>query len=127
MWLLALESLASLIWIITLLASLMIAALGVSPGGEDVFGFALAWGIAIADGRDRPAHRRAVAPARLRPDRIARADARRVVPAAYWLLAAAAALRSETVALLRGPREERVVWDIPREQLDAEVGTRDPS
>ena len=38
----------SLIWIITLVASLIIAALGVSPGGEDVFGFALAWGIAIA-------------------------------------------------------------------------------
>ncbi len=41
-------------------------------------------------------------------------------PPAYWLLAATAALRSETVALVRGPREQRVVWDIPREQLDAE-------
>ena len=45
----------------------------------------------------------------------------------YWMLAASAALRSETVALVRGPREQRVVWDIPREQLDAEVGTRDAS
>ena len=35
-------------------------------------------------------------------------------PLAYWMLAASAALRSETVALVRGPREQRVVWDIPR-------------
>ena len=48
-------------------------------------------------------------------------------PPLYWMLAASAALRSETIALVRGPREQRVVWDIPREQLDAEVGTRDPS
>jgi hypothetical protein len=40
------------------------------------------------------------------------------------MLAAAAALRSETVALVRGPREQRVVWDIPREQLDAEVAVK---
>jgi len=48
-------------------------------------------------------------------------------PPLYWVLAAAAALRSETVALVRGPREQRVVWDIPREQLDADVARRDPS
>ena len=48
MWLLALESLASLIWIVALAASLVIAALGAALGGEDLFGFAFAWGIAIA-------------------------------------------------------------------------------
>ena len=57
------ESLVSLIWIIALVASLVIAALGVRVGGEDVFGFALAWGIAIAMVATAPADRRAVAPA----------------------------------------------------------------
>ena len=40
-------------------------------------------------------------------------------PLAYWLIAAAATLRAETIALLRGPRRQRVVWDIPRERLEA--------
>ncbi len=38
-------------------------------------------------------------------------------PLGYWILAAAAALHSETIALVRGPREERVVWNIPRERF----------
>jgi hypothetical protein len=33
------------------------------------------------------------------------------------MIAAAAALRAETVALVRGPSERRVLWDIPRESL----------
>ena len=45
----------------------------------------------------------------------------------YWILAASAALRSETVALVRGPREQRVVWDIPRERVEAELAPREPS
>ena len=40
-------------------------------------------------------------------------------PVGYWLVAGCAALRSQTVALLRGPRGTRVVWDIPRESLEA--------
>ena len=48
MWLLALESLASLIWIVALVVSLVIAAFGFAVGGEQLFGYALAWGIAIA-------------------------------------------------------------------------------
>ena len=35
-------------------------------------------------------------------------------PAAYWSLAAAAALRSEVPAIFRGPRVARVVWDMLR-------------
>ena len=37
-------------------------------------------------------------------------------PVGYWVISAAAALRSETVALVRGPQEKRVVWDIPRDR-----------
>ena len=39
-----------------------------------------------------------------------------VYPFAYWVLSACAALRSEVGALFKGPRERRVVWDIPREK-----------
>jgi poly-beta-1,6-N-acetyl-D-glucosamine synthase len=38
-------------------------------------------------------------------------------PLLYWMVSGAAALRSESQALLVGPRERRVVWDIPRERL----------
>ena len=43
MWLLSLESLASLIWVTALAASLVIAAMGAAIGGEHVFEFAFAW------------------------------------------------------------------------------------
>ena len=121
------ESIISLIWIMTLAASLIIAAVGVSLGAEDVFGLSLAWGIAIATvataqlivalwiqhGYDRTAVRALLLGA--------------VYPPAYWILAASAALRSETVALVRGPREQRVVWDIPRERVEPELAPREPS
>ena len=48
MWLLVLEALASLIWIVALAGALLIAALGSALGGEDLLGFGFAWGIAIA-------------------------------------------------------------------------------
>ena len=47
-------------------------------------------------------------------------------PLGYWLITASAALRSETIALVRGPRDRRVVWDIPRERLDPEAAPREP-
>jgi hypothetical protein len=37
----------------------------------------------------------------------------------YWTIAATAALHSQVVALARGPRERRVVWDLPRERQQA--------
>ena len=36
-------------------------------------------------------------------------------PVAYWAVSAAAAVRAEVPAILRGPTEARVVWNIPRE------------
>ena len=113
MWLLAFESLASLIWVVALAISLVMVILG----GEDLFGFAFAWGIAIA----------AVATIQL----VVALSLERAYDAttlrafllaapyllAYWLISAAAALRSQMVGLLRGPRRQRVVWNIPRERL----------
>jgi poly-beta-1,6-N-acetyl-D-glucosamine synthase len=120
MWLMSLEALASLLWIVLLVAALLIAALGsfLSEADSNVFGFALSWGIAISfvalvqmvvainleHGYDRTI---------IRPLLLGAA-----YPLGYWMLAAAAALHSETIALVRGPREGRVVWNIPRERFE---------
>ena len=122
MWLVSLESLASLIWIVALAASLVVTALSVAlDGGEDLFGFAFAWGIAIAVVATVQmvvglALRRRYDPTILRPLLVGA-----LYPPAYWLISGVAALRAQTVALLRGPRKRRVVWDIPREQLGPSV------
>lgn len=120
MWLLSLEALASLFWIVALVLSLVASVLAIWLSEEDdVFGFAFAWGIAIAvvatiqvlvalglqHDYDRTIFRSLLVGS--------------VYPIAYWMLSSAAALHSQTVALLRGPREHRVVWNIPREQLEA--------
>jgi poly-beta-1,6-N-acetyl-D-glucosamine synthase len=44
-----------------------------------------------------------------------------VYPVLFWLASASAALHSQVVALVRGPRGKRVVWDIPREQQERAV------
>ena len=113
MWLLALESVASLIWVVALAAALVIAALS----GGQLFGFALAWGIAVAAVATFQlivalSLERAYDPTLLRTFLLAAP-----YPLAYWIISAAAALRAQTVALLRGPRSRRVVWDVPRERL----------
>ncbi len=98
--------------------SLVCAVLGALLGeSENVFGFALAWGVAIA----------AIATAQMivaltlehsYDRRIFRALlVGALFPMAFWMLSAAAALRSEIASLLRGPREHRVVWNIPREPI----------
>jgi poly-beta-1,6-N-acetyl-D-glucosamine synthase len=119
MWLLAFESLASLLWVVAIAASLVITALGVAIGSEELFGFAFAWGIAIAVVATIQlivalALERAYDPTILRAFLVAP-----VYPVAYWTIAAAAALRSQVAGLLRGPRGKRVVWDIPRERIGA--------
>ena len=49
MWLLGFEAFASLLWVGALTLALVIATLGILIGvGEDEFGFALGWGVAIA-------------------------------------------------------------------------------
>lgn len=123
MWLLGIESLASLVWIVALVVTLVIAVLSAVLGrSQDLFGFALAWGIAIAvvatvqllialkiqHGYDPTALRAFLVGA--------------LYPPAFWVVNAAAALHSQTVALVWGPRKRRVVWDLPRDRLDTEPG-----
>jgi biofilm PGA synthesis N-glycosyltransferase PgaC len=121
MWLLSFEALASLLWILALTATLVITLLTLAlGGGEDLFGLSLAWGIGIAivataqlivalwleRGYDPTSYRAFLIGA--------------LYPLAYWLINGAAALHSATVALIKGPRKKRVVWDIPRERIVAE-------
>jgi biofilm PGA synthesis N-glycosyltransferase PgaC len=120
-WLLAIESSASLLWVVGLVLSLIVAAVALLTGhGVGIFGFSLAWGIAIAVVAtlqlafalqiDIHYDRRAALAFLIGP----------LYPIAYWMISATAALRCETVGLLHGPRGERVTWDIPRARPDVE-------
>lgn len=119
LWLLAAESLASLLWVAALAAGLIIAALSLAIDSYDLFDFALAWGIAIAVLATVQVTVALWIEADYDP-RVWRAYwAEPIYPLLYWLVSAAAALRSETIALALGPKREKVVWDIPRETTDA--------
>ena len=121
MWLLAVEGVASLTWIVALMVSLVIAALSVFlDGWADLFGFALGWGVAIA----LVATIQIIVALTLEREydrSIFRALLVGVLyPIAYWVISGTAALHSEVPALLRGPRGQRVVWNIPRQPLGGE-------
>jgi poly-beta-1,6-N-acetyl-D-glucosamine synthase len=118
MWLLGFEALASLLWVGALTLALVIAAFGVlADVGDDIFGFALGWGVAIA----LVATVQTIVALTLEHayDRsIFRALLFGVLyPVAYWIISGLAALHSEVGSLFRGPSERRVVWNIPRERL----------
>src|SRR3954463_15027944 len=110
MWLLAVEAVASLAWILALAASLLITLLSVAVDGHTALGIGLAWEIAISvlatvqvtvalwvESRYDPRSWRAYL---LQP----------IYPLLFWLASAAAALRSEVAGLIAGPRKQRVVW-----------------
>jgi biofilm PGA synthesis N-glycosyltransferase PgaC len=116
MWPLLLEGVASLAWVIGLVLALVVAILNEILGSPfAIFGFGLAWGIAIAVvatiqlslalGIEHAYDRRAAFAFFLGP----------LYPLGYWAIAAGAALRSEAPAAIKGPREKRVVWNIERE------------
>src|SRR5436190_19011749 len=119
MWLLAAESVASFVWVLGLVAGLLIALLAVAITGHELFGFGLAWGIAIAV----LATMQATVALWIETDYDPRGWRAYLIepvyPIVFWIVSAGAALRSQTAGLARGPREQRVVWDIPREKIDA--------
>jgi poly-beta-1,6-N-acetyl-D-glucosamine synthase len=118
-WLLLVEGILSLAWVVALVASLVLAIVNLLLGDPlEVLGFGLLWGVAIAVMAtiqlafalqiDLDNDRRAAAILLVGP----------IYPIAYWMIAAAAALRSESVALVRGPGRRDVSWDLPRESLE---------
>ena len=121
-WQLGLEGLASIAWItlVAVLYAVFVAVLSLTGADlpsidDDGLTLFFAWGIAVglvatlqltfALGLDLPYDRRAALMFMLAP----------IYPIAYWMISAAAALRSELPGLFRGPAERRVVWDTPRE------------
>ena len=120
MWLLGLESVASLIWVFCLGCSLVLTVLNLLFGQHlGFFGVGLAWGVAIsvvatvqltfAVALSYPYDHFDVRAMLLGP----------IYPLLFWLISASAAVNQQITALIRGPREQRVVWDIPRERLDS--------
>lgn len=117
LWPLAMEAAASLLWVVAAAVAAVLSVL-VALGGANppVALLALAWGIAVAVVAmlqlafalriDFPYDRRAAFAFLLGP----------VYPIAYWAITAAAALREEVPALLRGPPKRPVSWDLPRER-----------
>jgi biofilm PGA synthesis N-glycosyltransferase PgaC len=117
-WLLGGESLASLLWLVALAASLVLTTLAYALGRSGgLSGVGLACGIAIAviatvqltfalwlDHSYDPRGMRAFLFGPL-------------YPLGFWVVTAAAALHSQVAALLEGPQEQRVVWDLPRERI----------
>ena len=119
MWLLAFESLASLLWVIALACALVLAALSALLGYSlALFAFGLAWGVAIS----------VVATLQLIVALFLRFQYDRwgprsmllgaVYPILFWTVSAAAAISQQATALVRGPGQRRVVWNIPRERLE---------
>jgi biofilm PGA synthesis N-glycosyltransferase PgaC len=120
MWLLGLESVASLFWVVSMAFALVLSILAVVFNhGDGLFGFGLAWGIAIS----------VVATIQLMVAlalgfRYDHFDLRSFLfgalyPLLFWVFSAAAALHSQIGALVHGPPGERVSWDIPRERVGA--------
>ena len=115
-----LESVASLIWVVCLLGALVLTVLNLLIGEDpDLLGVGLAWGVAIS----------VVATIQLIVAVTLRYpydhwDVRAMLlaplyPMLFWLISASAAIDQQITALIRGPEEKRVVWDIPREPLDS--------
>jgi biofilm PGA synthesis N-glycosyltransferase PgaC len=120
MWLLSTEAMASLLWCVGLVASLVLSLLNVLDGKNlGFFAFGLSWGVAISV----VATVQLVAAMALRyhydhwgPRSLLLGA---VYPAVFWIASALAALHSELPAVFSGPRARRVVWDVPREEARA--------
>lgn len=116
LWPLALEAIASLIWVAALAIAAALTVVAILDA-EDVpaVPLTIAWGVAVsvvamlqlafALQIDFPHDRRAARVFILGP----------LYPLAYWLISTFAAVREELPAFLRGPAAQRVSWDIPRD------------
>ena len=126
LWPLAFEGLASLAWVVLVAAFylLLTVSSAFTDLAEETIGAMaafFAWGFAVAVvatvqltfalSIDFAYDRRAAAAFLFGP----------LYPIAYWMISAAAAVRAELPALLRGPADRRVVWDITRDRVSGET------
>ena len=126
MWPLLAESLGSLVWVLLAAAAFALGVIDLLSDTDIPYvHLGIAWGVAIsvvalfqlafAIGIDRRYDPRSPRAFLLGP----------LYPFGYWVLAAAAAIRSEVPGLVRGPRSEHVGWDLPRERLPDEAAPRE--
>ena len=94
------------------------ATIALFTGRYSVFGFGLAWGVAIAVVAIAQLMLALLLEHRYDPLSLRAFLLGPFYPLAYWVLNAIAALRCQVSALVRGPREQRVVWDVRREALE---------
>ena len=117
-WTVPLETFLSLAWVVGLVVALIAATLAfLFADGPTIFGFGLAWGVAIsfvcmlqlafAVGIEARYDRPALLVFLLGP----------LYSLGYWVISAAAAIRDQLPAFVSGPRKQRVVWDVPREPV----------
>ena len=116
-WTVVLGAALSLAWVVGLVLALIAATIAFFIDPPTVFGFGLAWGIAIAFIATAPARVRRWHRGPLRPTALFPFLLGPLYPLGFWAISALAAIREELPALWRGPREQRVVWDIPRERV----------
>jgi poly-beta-1,6-N-acetyl-D-glucosamine synthase len=120
LWPLGLEAFASLLWALAFGVTIVVAAAALAlPNGKTFGEVGIAWGVAVAVVATLQALFALAIGARY--DRLA-LTAMLVAPlytVAFWMLNALAAVRAEAPAMVRGPTEHRVVWDIPRQRSDA--------
>jgi poly-beta-1,6-N-acetyl-D-glucosamine synthase len=118
LWLLAAESLGSLLWVILLAVGLTLAVLDRAIDGDELLGAGLCWGIAISVIATFQVTVALWLESEYDPQGWHAYLIQPIYPLLFWMISAAAAVRTQLVGLAAGPRDERVVWDIPREQID---------
>jgi len=118
LWPVALESVLSLVWVFAFVVTLVVTVLAaIGAGDVPAILLAFSWGIAVAlVATIQLAFALRVEFAYDRTAMLAFVAAP-IYSAVFWLVSAGAALRDEAPALVRGPAERRVVWDLQREHL----------
>jgi len=114
----ALESVLSLVWVFAFVVTLVVTVLAaIGAGDVPAILLAFSWGIAVAlVATIQLAFALRVEFAYDRTAMLAFVAAP-IYSAVFWFVSAGAALRAEAPALVRGPAERRVVWDLQREHL----------
>ncbi|MER5257119.1 glycosyltransferase family 2 protein [Streptomyces sp. NPDC002855] len=115
LWPIALEALLSYVWVLTMLVATVYGVVHWIRFPEDTkFQWMLAWGVGIAVIAMLQIAVATAVELRLDPKLPYACLLLPLYPLAYWTINALAAIFAQTKGLVRGPREKRVVWDLPR-------------
>ncbi|MFI7386314.1 glycosyltransferase [Streptomyces sp. NPDC049813] len=115
MWPIALEALLSYLWVLTMLAATVWGVVHwISHPGDTKFRWMIAWGVGIAVVAMIQIAVATAVEFRLDPRLPYACLLLPLYPLAYWTINALAAITAQTSGLIRGPRDKRVVWDLPR-------------